>query len=123
VASSSFEFHGQEWLRRAKAAAKHGLELGMEHALAESKRVVPLDEATLERSGKADTEDAGDRIRGAVSYDTPYAVRQHEELDYRHLPGRTAKYLERPFAQAAPVVLALVAAEIRRVTGDGGDRG
>lgn len=116
--SSRMEWHGDAWLRRALAAAERGMELGMEHALAESKKVVPLDEATLERSGKADAETSGTTIKGSVSYDTPYAVRQHEELDYRHLPGRTAKYLERPFNEAREVVLDLVAAEIRRADHD-----
>ncbi|MFI6443825.1 hypothetical protein [Kitasatospora sp. NPDC050543] len=109
---SHFEWHGGEWLRQAREAAAHGLELGMENVLAESKRVVPLDEGTLERSGKAQVDRSA--LRGTVSYDTPYATRQHEELDYRHVPGRTAKFLERPFNENREVVLDLIAAEIRR---------
>lgn len=107
-----FEWHGDEWLRRALAEAADGLEVGMEHVLTESRKVVPLEEGTLERSGRSRVDRTA--LRGAVSYDTPYAVRQHEELDYRHLPGRTAKYLERPFAEQREAVLALLAAHIRR---------
>jgi hypothetical protein len=121
--ASRFEFRGRQWLREAKAAAARGMELGMEHALAESKKVVPLDEGTLERSGKAAVEVQSGRIRGTVSYDTPYAVRQHEELDWQHAPGRTAKYLERPFAESRPVVVDLIAAEIRRAGLGGGSVG
>jgi hypothetical protein len=33
-----------------------------------------------------------------VSYDTPYAARQHEELDWRHDEGQ-AKYLEGPLTE------------------------
>lgn len=95
-----------------RRAAARGLELGMEHVLAESNKLVPLDEDTLERSGKASIDEL--TLEGAVSYDTPYAVRQHEELDYRHAPGRQAKYLETAVTEQAPVVVALVAAEIRR---------
>lgn len=116
--SSHLEWHGEAWLRRAMAAAEQGMELGMEHVLGETRKVVPLDEATLERSGKADAETSGTRITGVVSYDTPYAVRQHEELDYRHLPGRTAKYLETPFNAERQVVLDLIGAEIRRTDHD-----
>ena len=101
-------------------AAARGLELGMEHVLTEANKTVPLDEATLERSGVASTDDVA--LRGAVSYDTPYAVRQHEELTYRHAPGRRAKWLELTALEQAPVVLALIAAELRRAT-RGGPRG
>ncbi|GAA2825367.1 hypothetical protein GCM10010505_57360 [Kitasatospora aburaviensis] len=107
-----FEWHGDEWLRRALAEAGDGLEAGMEHVLTESRKVVPLDEGTLERSGRSHVDRTS--LKGAVSYDTPYAVRQHEELDYQHLPGRTAKYLETPFNREREVVLALIAAHIRR---------
>ena len=37
----------------------------------------------------------------AVSYDTPYAIRQHEDLSYKHDAGRKAKYLEDPLNAAA----------------------
>ncbi|GCD94073.1 hypothetical protein [Embleya hyalina] len=97
-----------------KEAIADGLYLGMEYALSESRKVVPLDEATLERSGVASV-DPG-TLTGAVSYSTPYAVRQHEDLTAHHLPGRTAKYLEDPFAAAGDQIMALVAAKVRQVT-------
>jgi hypothetical protein len=50
----------------------------------------------------------------AVSYDTVYAVRQHEELTWRHAPGRTAKYLEGPLAEELDTVREIIAAELRR---------
>ncbi|WP_406298062.1 hypothetical protein OG948_21260 [Embleya sp. NBC_00888] len=97
-----------------KEAMADGLELGMEYALGETRREVPIDEATLERSGTASVDRAS--LTGAVSYDTPYAVPQHENLQWRHLGGRKAKYLEEPFAAAGPEIMALVAARVRRVT-------
>ena len=66
--------------------------LALENILAESNRLVPLDEGTLERSGRIQVDEAA--MRGIVSYDTPYAMRQHEELSWKHAPGRQAKYLE-----------------------------
>jgi hypothetical protein len=107
-------WHGDEWMRQARQAAARGLLLGMEHVLAESRQVVPLDESTLERSGTASVDEG--TLTGAVSYDTVYAARQHEELTWRHLPGRTAKYLEIPFNAEAPTVLGLIRAQIRRTT-------
>lgn len=96
----------------AREGAARGLLLGAEHILGESDKLVPLDEATLARSGTASV-DAG-TLTAAVSYDTPYAVRQHEDLTYQHLPGRIAKYLELPADSEASTALELVAAEIRR---------
>lgn len=95
-----------------RRAAARGLFLGAEHVLGESSDIVPLDEAALQRSGMASVDESS--LTAMVSYDTPYAVVQHERLDYRHAPGRTAKYLERPLNAERQQVLALVAAEMRR---------
>jgi hypothetical protein len=98
--------------REIRRAAARGLFLGAEHVLGESSNVVPLDEASLQRSGTASVDES--TLTAMVSYDTPYAVRQHEEMDYRHAPGRQAKYLEGPLNAERAQVLALVAAEMRR---------
>jgi hypothetical protein len=97
------------------AAAERAVLLGGEHVLGESSKVVPIEEATLSRSGKATAETQGDVAVAAVSYDTPYAARQHEELDYRHDEGRTAKYLETPLHAEADTVLAIAANEVKKV--------
>ncbi|GHU90279.1 hypothetical protein FACS1894202_09810 [Clostridia bacterium] len=39
---------------------------------------------------------------GTVGYSLPYALRQHEELDYKHPKGGEAKYLEKPFNELLP---------------------
>ncbi|WP_445396440.1 hypothetical protein ACSMX9_22585 [Streptomyces sp. LE64] len=96
----------------ARAGAVRGLRLAAEHLLAESRRRVPIEEATLERSGVASV-DEGALIAG-VSYDTLYARRQHEDMTLRHDAGRTAKYLEGPAAEEADTMQEIVAAEIRR---------
>lgn len=89
---------------QAQRGALRGVTLGAEHVLSESSKVVPIEEGTLSRSGKTSAEMTGDVAVAAVSYDTPYAVRQHEELDYRHDPGRQAKYLEGPMGSEAGTV-------------------
>lgn len=96
-------------------ATDRGVLIAAEHVLGESRQVVPIapDGGTLERSGRASAEQSGGTTRGAVSYDTPYAAVQHEELHYRHAPGRTAKYLERPLNANRQQVLALISKELR----------
>lgn len=96
----------------ARSAAVRGLKLAAEHLLAESRKQVPLEEGTLERSGTASVDPGS--LRAAVAYDTPYAVVQHERLDYQHDGGRKAKYLEDPMRTEAGVMRDIIAAEIRR---------
>lgn len=98
--------------RRMHAGAAKGLKVALEHLLQVSREQVPHEEGTLERSGTVSVDDAS--LTGAVSYDTPYAVRQHEDLTLRHDEGRKAKYLEDPADSERAVMLELIAAEIRR---------
>jgi hypothetical protein len=103
---------GQSAIEQVRAGAALGLRLGAEHVLGESRRRVPIEEGNLERSGTATVDE--DELRAAVAYDTPYAVRQHEDMTYRHDQGRQAKYLEEPLHNEAATVRALIAAQIRR---------
>jgi hypothetical protein len=105
-------WNGAAALRGTRAGAVRGLRVAAEHVLGVSRGRVPIEEATLERSGVATVDESS--LTAAMSYDTPYAVRQHEELEYRHDPGRSAKYLEGPLTEEAGTVAAIIAAELRR---------
>jgi len=73
---------------------------------------VPLEEGTLQRSGQTSIDEAN--LTGTVSYGTPYAVRQHEELTWRHAPGRQAKYLETAVNTSRQECLRIMQGELRR---------
>ena len=103
---------GLEVTAAERAAAERGLYLWAEEVLTEANGIVPLLEGTLMRSGVALPPEAGVLV-AAVSYDTPYAVAQHEGLDFQHPNGRQAKYLETPLNASAPVGLAIVQREIK----------
>lgn len=90
--------------------AARGLSLAAEHILQVSNASVPLEEATLERSGAASTDP--ENFTATVSYDTPYAVRQHEEMGYRHDAGRSAKFLENAFNSESDAVRTIIARTI-----------
>jgi len=101
-------------------AVKYPQELGYalrEEGMAvmdQSAKETPLDQANWHEDGTPhliDTADVqgplfeGDNIRVVLSYDTPYAIIQHENLDFHHTtPGTKAKYLEDPLNQRAKYV-------------------
>ncbi len=97
---------------RERDAAVRGLKQGVEHVLQVSRRQVPIEEGTLERSGTTSVDEGN--LTAAVSYDTPYAVKQHEDLSLRHDDGRKAKYLEDPIRSEADVVRDMIATQLRR---------
>lgn len=105
-------FNGSAASAAMRQGAARGLLLAAEHVLQVSNEVVPLDESPLQQSGTASVDPPS--LTAMVSYDTPYAVRQHEELNYRHAPGRTAKYLENSLNGARQDVAAIIAAQVRR---------
>lgn len=104
-------------VRRIQQAALRGLRDSGEHILQLSRDRVPIDTGVLERSGMVTDNDA-DTV--AVSYDTPYAVRVHEDMTARHVAGREAKYLETATGEAVPVVGQIVRRAV--TTALGGDR-
>lgn len=107
---SSMSWQGAAlWTNRGRRLASQGLQKALEHTLAKANALVPLEEGTLMRSGKVSV----DQLGGAISYDTPYAVRQHEELTWRHAPGRQAKYLEQPMRTEREEMLRLMAVPLR----------
>lgn len=86
-------------LRMSKASAKKALHDALDHLASVSKEQVPLDHGPLKDSCYVDV--APDGKSGTVSYDTPYAVVQHENMEYQHQRGRKAKYLEDPVNDGA----------------------
>ena len=78
----------------SRAAVNRGHFLVTEHLLQVARSLVPLEEGTLERSGATSIDEG--TLQANVTFDTVYACRQHEELDWQHDAGRTAKYLENP---------------------------
>jgi hypothetical protein len=96
-------------------ASVDGLQLAAEHLLAASSVLVPLEEGDLDRSGEVSVDES--EPAAAVSYDRPYAVRQHEELTWRHDQGREAKYLEKPMSTERDTMLRLLAAPLRDTLG------
>jgi hypothetical protein len=73
------EWRGKAATAAAKRGAIRGLQLSTELLLGEAVKIVPLEEATLQDSGKATVDE--EKLEGKVTFETPYAVVQHERLD------------------------------------------
>lgn len=86
-----------------------------EFVLQEANKTVPLDEGTLAGSGTVSVDEA--LLAAAVSYDTPYAIRQHEDTRLRHAPGRRAKWLQLTLAEQRTRVLSYMRNQLRQVLG------
>jgi hypothetical protein len=97
--------------------AEKGVRLAVEHLLTEANKQVPHDEGTLERSGATGVERSGAGARGSVTYDTPYAVRQHEDMELNHHGKGRSKWLETTMAQEAGTVGKIIATSVREGLG------
>lgn len=91
-----------------------GLKTVAEIILDEAQKITPLDTGELETSGRID----GDykTLTVYISFEKfvngeDIAIIQHENLLYKHAPGKEAKYLEKPFNYYGPALLESVIGE------------
>ncbi|SNR44108.1 hypothetical protein SAMN06265360_10622 [Haloechinothrix alba] len=96
----------------ARESAAYGLRLAAEHLKSESQKQVPHEVGDLERSAVASVDEGA--LEATVSYDTPYAVPQHEDLTMRHDEGRKAKYLEDPMNAEVDTMRDLIAQQMQQ---------
>lgn len=78
--------------------------------LEEANRTVPHLEGVLQASGTVEA----DERTAVISYDTPYAVRQHEDLSLSHPGGRRAKWLQLAMQERSGRVLEWLGKELAR---------
>ena len=75
----------------------------------------PVEEGGQEKEHKdAFPEPIGKEKAVYISFNTPYARRQHEELDYEHPRGGKAKYLEDPFNRNKKKVLQYAEKQVKK---------
>jgi hypothetical protein len=74
-------------------ALTSGIKDACEYILQETNKIAPINEGTLIRSGNIDVESTP-KPKGCIYYDTPYAVRLHENPEYSFQNNRKGKYLE-----------------------------
>lgn len=88
---------------------------------AASQRIVPVDTGTLRRSGIIMPPRSEGRnivvILGYGGAASAYALRQHEDLSFRHKRGKSAKYLERPVMERTKNLEIRLAGRINKILG------
>ena len=128
----------KEAVNIAEEAGLKALRTGAEAILTEAIDETPIDTGTLRRSGTVtvgalpdgarvfEAAEAGNEMKDAfpgqegkekavyVSFNTPYARRQHEELGYNHPLGGKAKYLEDPFNRNKNKVLKYADKQVKK---------
>jgi len=128
----------KEAVKIAEDAALKALRTGAEAILTEAIDETPIDTGTLRRSGTVtvgalpdgaqvyEAAESGTEMKDAfsdkigkeravyISFNTPYARRQHEELDYEHPRGGKAKYLETPFNANKKKVLQYAKKQVKK---------
>jgi hypothetical protein len=107
---SELHWNGDQIARAVNTAAQRGARLSAEHLRTVAVSRTPIMTGHLQSSAKTSSDDT----RAAVSYNTPYAVKQHEELGYRHKDGQ-AKYLESATVSEQSTIRDIIAAQIKGV--------
>ena len=128
----------KEAVKIAEEAGLKALRTGAEAILTEAIDETPIDTGTLRRSGTVtvgalpdgaqvyEAAESGSDMKDAfpgpegkekavyISFNTPYARRQHEELGYNHPLGGKAKYLEDPFNRNKMKVLQYAEKQVKK---------
>jgi len=84
---------------KAKEAAVKQLKIDMLDLQGKARDKAPVLTGDLKGSADSGASAAVTGVEGFVSFDTPYATRQHEDMDYKHPNGGQAKYLEQPLKE------------------------
>jgi len=132
------KWYGEEAVKIAQEAGLKALRTGGEKILTEAVKAAPVDTGTLRRSGtvtvgalpdfgrvyesaqagndmgKAFPGETGKEKAVYVSFSTPYARRQHEELGYNHPLGGGPKYLETPFNRLKGKIKRMVELRVKK---------
>ena len=136
-----FKWHGAKAIKIAQQAGIEALRVGGEAILTEAIDETPVLSGTLRRSGAvtvgglpnseqvfaaaeagkehkdAFEEELGKEKAVYISFNTPYARVQHEEIGYNHPTGGKAKYLEDPANQEGARLMNHVGKRIREAGG------
>ena len=111
---ADLRWHGELARQRARNAASRALREVAEVLLEEANRTIPHRTGHMMRTGATHQPDP---LLCFVSYDTPYAVRQHEDTRLRHAQGRRAEWLRLALDENRDRFLRFLAAQVGKELG------
>ena len=97
-----------------EGAVRSALQAGAQELRDESNRLSPTVSGDMDDSAVIAV--AGDEA--AVGYRSAYAVKQHEDLYYKHKNGEQAKFLETALVNKQTEITEAMAAKLRQKLGD-----
>ena len=108
------DWRGDFYSQALAQATAEGLTNAAEYLRAKSVPRAPVDTAALRQSAQV-TPAAADDLESAVSYDTPYAAKQHDDLQLHHWNGGEPLYLLRPLVEEQDTLFRLIQRPIGRI--------
>ena len=90
---AKLKWYGDKVSEKIKGEARKAVHTAGEALLTEANKTVPHDEGTLERSGFVDSSRFGDIVT-VIAYDTPSAVKVHEDTTLNFRGNGRSKWLE-----------------------------
>jgi hypothetical protein len=102
-----FKAHAKKTHKESQKALGQALVMGALLLQRESQKIVPVDTTTLKKSANDGTrlEEIGGQPSVTVGYGTDYAIYVHENMEARHAPGKTAKFLTRPMEEKKGAII------------------
>lgn len=99
---AEFKWYGDKAISLAKQAAIQAIQTCAADLQGKSAAQAPIDTGDLRANcSVSPVQQEGNTVSVTVGYDLPYAIVQHEHLEFRHPKGGGPKYLENPFKENA----------------------
>lgn len=107
-------------LARVRAAAEIAIDEKADQIHGQAVQLAPIETGRLRESARVDTTRNDEHYyEDTVSFNTPYAARQHEELTWEHPRGGQAKYLEAPLKSNMPTIEEHIAKRVKEAVEGG----
>lgn len=111
---ADLDWRGLEVIKDLGQAKINAVRASAHFLRGEAIKKTPVETGILRGTAKVSDNDDDE---AAVSYNTPYAARQHEELGYAHLSGGQAKFLESAALDNQKELQQIAAEQIRKSLG------
>ncbi len=99
---AKLKWYGDRALTKVMKAAIQAIQICAADLKGKSAAQAPIDNGDLRANcSVSPLQQNGKQVWLKVGYDLPYAIVQHERLDFNHPKGGKAKYLEDPYKENA----------------------